>query len=208
VSLFTITHVQRRDGYAVVQTLEVTEIGTGQEITISGTGTFNGVFTVLDVPPYEYEGLIDEDWTFNANSPIPNQLLFEDAGDDLEREMLETFGVLEWEPQCSWITSSDVTAWLGIEAATENDETFIDTATAAANAWAYRRRREAGYFDALDTSPGPDATLGTIMYAGALYRERGSVDSFASFEQMGPAMPFGSSSQINRLLGINRSQIA
>lgn len=208
MSTFTITHVQRLDGYAVVQTLETTEIGTGQEIVITNAGTFNGTFTVLDVPPYEYIGVVDEDWTFNANVPYPNQLLFEDAGDDSERELLTTFGALAWTPVCSWIDETDVTDWLGIEAATANDEAFISVATGAANAWAYRRRREAGYFDALNVAPGDDAKLGTIMYAGALYRERGSVDSFASFEQMGPAMPFGSSSQINRLLGINRSQIA
>jgi hypothetical protein len=46
------------------------------------------------------------------------------------------------------------------------------------------------------------------MFAGGLYRERGSVDSFASFEQMGTPVPFGSNGQINRLLGVNRSQVA
>jgi hypothetical protein len=56
--------------------------------------------------------------------------------------------------------------------------------------------------------PGGDVKLGTVMFAGSLYRERGSVDSFASFEQMGNPVPFGSSGQINRLLGVNRSQVA
>jgi hypothetical protein len=46
------------------------------------------------------------------------------------------------------------------------------------------------------------------MYAAVLYRERGSVDSFASFEGMGVPTPYGSNGQINRLLGINRSQVA
>ena len=50
--------------------------------------------------------------------------------------------------------------------------------------------------------------FGTIMFAGSLYRERGSVDSFASFEQMGTPVPYGQNGQINRLLGINRSQVA
>jgi hypothetical protein len=56
--------------------------------------------------------------------------------------------------------------------------------------------------------PGGDVELGTIMYAGSLYRERGSVDSFASFEQMGTPIPYGQNGQINRLLGVNRSQVA
>ena len=50
--------------------------------------------------------------------------------------------------------------------------------------------------------------LGTIMYGATLYRERGSVDSFASFDQMGGAVPFGSHGQINKLLGVNRAQVA
>ena len=98
--------------------------------------------------------------------------------------------------------------WLGIATATTNDTTFITKCVAAANAYAYRRRREAGYYDSLTTVPGGDVELGTIMFAGSLYRERGSVDSFASFEQMGTPVPFGANGQINRLLGINRSQVA
>jgi hypothetical protein len=80
---------------------------------------------------------------------------------------------------------ADVVAWLGIASATANDTAFITTAVNAANAYAYRRRREAGYYDSLSTVPSADVKLGTIMFAGSLYRERGIVDSFASFEQMG-----------------------
>jgi hypothetical protein len=50
--------------------------------------------------------------------------------------------------------------------------------------------------------------LGQSMLAGALYRERGSVDSFASFEAMNIPGNVGSMGQINRLLGVNRSQVA
>ena len=81
-------------------------------------------------------------------------------------------------------------------------------ATNAGNAFAYRRRRESGYFDSLTTVPGPDVLLGTIMMSAALYRERGSIDSFQSFDQMGGAVPFGTHGQINKLLGVNRAQVA
>ena len=108
----------------------------------------------------------------------------------------------------TWIVDADVVAWLGIESATANDTAFITTAVNAANAYAYRRRREAGYADSPSTVPSDDVRLGAIMFAGSLYRERGSVDSFSSFEQMGTPVPFGSHGQINRLLGINRSQVA
>ena len=49
--------------------------------------------------------------------------------------------------------------------------------------------------------------LGTGLYAMSLYRERGSVDSFQSFEAA-PIAGFGTMGQINKLLGIPRSQIA
>jgi hypothetical protein len=104
--------------------------------------------------------------------------------------------------------AADVIEWLGVASATANDTAFITTCVSAANAYAYRRRREAGYYDSLTTVPGGDVKLGTTMFAAALYRERGSVDSFASFEQMGTPVPFGSHGQINRLLGVNRSQVA
>jgi hypothetical protein len=46
------------------------------------------------------------------------------------------------------------------------------------------------------------------MYAAALYRERGSVDSYASFQDMAITAPTGTMGQIMRLLGIRRSQVA
>jgi hypothetical protein len=117
-------------------------------------------------------------------------------------------GTLTFTTVATWIVSADVIEWLGVASATANDTAFITTCVSAANAYAYRRRREAGYYDSLTTVPGGDVKLGTTMFAAALYRERGSVDSFASFEQMGTPVPFGSHGQINRLLGVNRSQVA
>jgi hypothetical protein len=55
--------------------------------------------------------------------------------------------------------SSDVLAWLGISVATANDTAFVGSCTDAANAFAFRRRKEAGYFDSLTTVPGADVKL-------------------------------------------------
>jgi len=206
---FSITHQQRLDDFLVVQTLEDTDIGIGQGITLSSMGALDGTYTVEAVPTFRFTGVDDEgDFTYDHSEIILNQLLVYSAGADIERGAVIPNGVLEWAPTCTWVVNADVVAWLGIEAATANDTAFITTSVDAANAYAYRRRSEAGYFDSLTTAPGNDALLGTIMYAGTLYRERGSVDSFASFEGMGPVAPFGSSGQINRLLGIPRSQVA
>jgi hypothetical protein len=207
---FTVTFHQRLDDYAVVQTLEDTDIGIGQSITLSGLGHgLNGTHIVQAVPVYEFTGVDYEgDFTYDTNIIIPNQLLFYDADGDLARSAAIPNGTLVWTQTCTWIASSDVLAWLGISVATANDTAFVGSCTDAANAFAFRRRKEAGYFDSLTTVPGADVKLGTTMLAGALYRERGSVDSFASFEAMNIPGSVGSMGQINRLLGVNRSQVA
>lgn len=206
--VYAITHRQVTDNYLVVQTLEGTDVGIGQSVTVAGLGaTLNGTYTVLDVPTLRYIGVDDEgDWIFDPEEIILNQLLMAKTHADVARGPVA--GTLTSTPVCTWIVANDVVEWLGIASATANDTAFITSCVSAANAYAYRRRREAGYFDSLTTVPGGDVKLGTVMFAGSLYRERGSVDSFASFEQMGNPVPFGSSGQINRLLGVNRSQVA
>jgi hypothetical protein len=208
MSTYAITHRQVTDNYLVVQTLQGTDVGIGQSVTVNGLGaTLNGTYTVLDVPTYRYIGVDDEgDWIFDPDEIILNQLLMAKTHADVARGPVS--GTLTSTPVCTWIVDADVVAWLGIASATSNDTAFITSCVSAANAYAYRRRREAGYFDSLTTVPGGDVKLGTVMFAGSLYRERGSVDSFASFEQMGNPVPFGSNGQINRLLGVNRSQVA
>lgn len=209
--VYTVTFHQRIDDYAVVQTLEATEIGIGQSIILAGLGHgLNGTHTVLAVPVYEYTGVDDEgDWLYDDNVIITNQLLFKDAGADLERSAADPFGTLTWTETCTWIVANDVLSWLGISVATANDTAFVTVCTEAANAWAYKARKMAGYQgESLSSVPSSAVKLGTIMYAAALYRERGSVDSFASFQELGSPTPTGSMGQIMRLLGIRRSQVA
>ena len=209
MSVFSVTHAQRIDDYAVVQTLEPTDVGTGQVVTVASVAGFNGAVTVQAVPVHLYLGVNDEgDWLFDPEIILPNQLLFYSAGADVAREAVIPAGTLTWDPVCTWASDQDVLDWLGIDPATPNDEAFVTVATNAANAYAYRRRREAGYFDSLTVVPGPDVLLGTVLAAGSYYRERGSVDSFSSFSDMGGQVPFGTSGQINKLLGVNRAQVA
>jgi hypothetical protein len=206
--VFTVTHTQRVDGYAVVQTLETTEVGIGQTIVVAGTTGFNGTFTVLEVPTRYFTGLDDEgDFTFDDEIIILNQLLVANAGSDVARDAMA--GTITWTETCTWIIAADVLSWLGISVATANDTAFVTVCTEAANAWAYKARKMAGYQgESLSSVPSSAVKLGTIMYAAALYRERGSVDSFASFQELGSPTPTGSMGQIMRLLGIRRSQVA
>ena len=107
----------------------------------------------------------------------------------------------------TWATVADVTAAVGVPVSNPEHLTLcVD----AANGFAFRRRAQAGYLDDPDVSPGPDATLGVVTYATALYRERGSVDSFASFEEFaasGAVLPAATFGQVLRLLGIPRGAI-
>ena len=109
---------------------------------------------------------------------------------------------------CTWITAGQIEDWLGIGTATAADTAFLTVCASAVNAMAFRRRVEAGYFDSPTTSPSGDVTLGTIMWGGALYRARGSIDVFASFNEMGTAPTVGLSPMIKQLLGIDRPAVA
>jgi len=210
MATFSITHRMRLDDVVVIQTLTETDIAVGQSVTVSGLGNgMDGTFVVVAVPQFLYTGLSYQgDMTYNTDVIIPNQLAYIDAGDAVERDSADPFGTLTWSISCTWTTSANVTEFLGIASATANDTAYIATCVAAANAWAFRKRVEAGYTDAPGTSPSSDVTLGTTLYAAALYRERGSIDSFQTFEAMTPATTGFNMGRIHQLLGINRSQVA
>ena len=210
MATFTVTHHQRLDNVAVVQTLESTDITIGQQITLSGLGHgLNGTHTVFAVPINLFAGVDQEgDYLYNSDVVIPNQLLFQDAGDDLERSAAEPVGSLVWTQTCTWITVSDLTEFLGISGATANDTLFMTSSVNASNAWSFKRRVQAGYSDSLTTVPDAAVKAGVVLMAGSLYRERGSIDSFQSFQDMSISAPVASMGRINQLLGIKRSQVA
>ena len=106
-----------------------------------------------------------------------------------------------------WITVDDVQAAFG------PSTPFVDDPNAqpvvdAADAWAQRKRVQAGYVDDPDVAPDAAAKQGTVLYAVALYRERASTDSYPSFAELagGPTLT-GSMGQIRRLLGIGRAAV-
>ena len=208
MAVYTVTFKQLTSNYAVVQTLTANELEVGRSITVAGVGApFNGTFTVYALPQYEFIGTdSDGDLLFNVDVAVPNQVLFACTGTDVDRTAAT--GTLTFTPTCTWITATQIEDWLGIGTATAADTTFLTQCAAAVNQMAFRRRVEAGYFDSLTTSPSADVTLGTIMWGGALYRARGSVDVFASFNEMGTAPTIGLSPMIKQLLGIDRPQVA
>jgi hypothetical protein len=207
---YTVTHHQRLDNVAVVQTLESTDIAIGQQITLSGLGhNLNGTQIVFAVPTYLFVGVDDEgDYLYNYDVIIPNQLLFQDVGDDLDRSAADPVGSLVWTQTCTWINVADLTEFLGISGATANDTAFMTSSVNASNAWSFKRRVQAGYHDSLTSVPDAAVKAGVVLMAASLYRERGSIDSFASFQDMSISAPVASMGRINQLLGIKRSQVA
>lgn len=104
-----------------------------------------------------------------------------------------------------WTDDERVARALGPQA---TDDPYIDDCVAAANAWAPRKRKEAGYDDDPEVAPSEDVALGTTLYAVALYNERGATDSHASFQDLSGYLPMtGSLGQINRLLGIGKGAV-
>lgn len=211
MATYTVTFKQLLDNYAVLQTLTDTNIEVGQSITVASVGSpFNGTFVVYAMPKYEYIGIDTEgDLLFNSNVSIPNQVLFPCTGTNVERTA-STTGTITYTQNCTWITTAELLTYLGVEIDNPSDDyTLATQARNAANDFCYRRRQEAGYFDSLTVSPGHDMTLGTLMYAAALWRSRGSVqDTFATFDGMGSAPVSAMTPLIKQLLGIDRPQVA
>jgi hypothetical protein len=208
MAVYSVTNKYLIDDFAVLQLLTPTELEVGQSITVAGVdATFNGTYTIRALPQYLYEGVDSEgDLLYDVNVPIANQVLYAKTAADVDRTAAS--GTLTSTPTCSWITATDIEDWLGIGTATAADATFLTICASSSSQFCWRRRMEAGYVDSLTTVPSQDVKLGTIMYGGALYRQRGSMDSFASFQSMGTAPVMGLNGMIRQLLGIDRPQVA
>ena len=110
----------------------------------------------------------------------------------------------------AWTTPAAVARALGPSVDVASNADYLADVVAAANDWAVRKRIEAGYADIIDDdtpAPSGDVALGTTLYAVALFRERGAVDSFPSFDEVASFAPTGTMGQIRRLLGIGRARI-
>jgi hypothetical protein len=208
MATFNLAFHTRLDNYAVLQTFVDTDIQSQDSVVVAGAAHgFSGTQTVVSTEPYEFIGVSDEgDLLFDYSVIMENQFIYLNAGDDFERSVAT--GTVSFSPSPSWITSADVTSWLGIEVSTANDTAFIAVCVSAANSWAFRKRREAGYTDSLSSAPDGAAKLGTIQYAAIQYRNRGAVDGYASFDSMNMGTPTMSLGQIMQLLGCGRPQVA
>jgi hypothetical protein len=208
MAAYTVTHKQLTDNYAVLQLLTEAEIEVGASVVITDVNaTFNGTFIVYALPQYAFLGVDEEgDLLFDPLVTIPNQVLYAKTADDVARSAAT--GTLTLTQVAQWVTAANLEDWLGIGTATAADAAFLTVCASAASQFCWRRRMEAGYIDSLVTVPSQDVFLGTQMYGGALYRQRGSVDQFASFQNMGMTPVAGLNGMVRQLLGIDRPQVA
>jgi hypothetical protein len=209
MATYSVTFKSLLDNYAVLQLLTPSEIAVGESIVVTSVdATFNGTYTVYALPEFEFIGIDSEgDLLYDFNVPIQNQVLYAKTASDVSR--IASTGTVTYTQTCTWITQQNVLDWLGISVATAGDQAFVTTCAAASNAFCSRRRAEAGYTgDSLTTVPSQDVYLGTVMYAGMLYKSRGTVDVFSSYQDMGQTPVVGMNGQIKQLLGIDRPACA
>ena len=211
MATYSVTNKYLIDNFAVLQLLTPSEIAVGQSITVAGVdATFNGSnLVVRALPQYEYLGVDSEgDLLYDFQVPIANQVLYAKTADDVERTAAS--GTVSYDPVCTWVTAAQVMTYLGITITNPSDDyTLLTQSVSAGNQFCYRRRQESSYIDSLTTSPGGDATLGTLMYCAALWRSRGSIEAtYATFDGMGSAPQQSLTPIVKQLLGIPRPAVA
>jgi hypothetical protein len=210
MATYTVTNKYLIDNFAVLQLLTPSEIAVGQSITVAGVdATFNGTYTVRALPQYLYIGIDTEgDLLYDFEVPIADQVLYAKTANEVDRTAAS--GTVSYDPVCTWVTAAQVMSYLGITIANPSDDyTLLTQSVSAGNQFAYRRRQESGYIDSLTTSPGGDATLGTLMYCAALWRSRGSIEAtYATFDGMGSAPQQSLTPIVKQLLGIPRPAVA
>ena len=211
MATYTVTNKYLIDDFAVLQLLTPSEIAVGQSITVAGVDAaiFDGTFVVRALPQYLFIGVDTEgDLLYDYQIPIADQVLYARVADDVERTAAT--GTVTYAPVCTWVTASDVMAYLGITITNPSDDyTLLTQSVSAGNQFCYRRRQEASYIDSLSVSPGGDVTLGTLMYCAALWRSRGSIENtYATFDGMGTATQQSLTPIVKQLLGIPRPAVA
>ena len=210
MATYTVTNKYLIDNFAVLQLLTPSEIAVGSSIVVAGVdATFNGTYTVRALPQYLYIGVDTQgDLLYDYQVPIADPVLFAKTADDVERTSAS--GTVSYDPVCTWVTAAQVMTYLGITITNPSDDyTLLTQSVSAGCQFAFRRRQESGYIDSLTTSPGGDATLGTLMYCAALWRSRGSIEAtYATFDGMGSAPQQSLTPIVKQLLGIPRPAVA
>jgi len=184
----TVTHAVAVAGVHTLTLSDVDDLRAGYQISVAGVGqNYDGTHTIATVDD------VDLEITFTQGNHT-------EAGADV-------YGQLNVVVQ--WVDDQDVLGFLGVDPATQLDEDWLAVAVDSGNEWCFERRRKCGYADLPNVVPNPSVKAGTIMKAAQEYRERGSVESFQSFDAIPtPALIGGGLGQILTKLGCNRPRFA
>jgi len=183
----TITTIACTDDVVTLTLDDVTGLVVGEHVHVYGTG-----YSKLD----GHHNLTNIDG-LNVQYPVNNQ-------DDIVAFSPANAVLVT---QVTWVTTEDVELFVGqVEPATDEAD-YLELCTDAANNWCYNRREAAGYSDNPTVVPGAAVKAGTVLYAASIFRQKGSLDNFQSFEAMPTPAPVGSMGEIMRLLGIGRARI-
>ena len=209
MAVYSVKQKYLTDNYAVVVLQTNAEpLEIGQTFTVASVdATFNGTYVVRALPQYYFTGVdLQGFFLYNLQLPITNQVLYAKTATNVD--IVAATGTLTASITCQWITAAQIEDWLGIGTATAADTAFLTSCASAANAFCFRRRQENGWIDSPTSVPSNDVSLGVIMYGAALYRQRGSITDFASFDGLGTGNTFGLSPMVKQLLAIDRPQVA
>lgn len=179
----TVSKVVAAAGVHTLTLSDVDNLYVGDSVTVAGCGNdFNGTHTLTAIDTTNLTVTFTQGNHTQASTTVYGQV----------------------DVNVVWIADTDVSTWLGFDATS----TYLDEVTAAANEWAYRKRKEAGYADRTAFPPNPAAKEGTVLYAATLYRERGtSGDQYAAYDGMGQFDRPVSMARIVQLLGVSRPQV-
>ena len=183
----TITNIAATAGVFTLTLSEVNGILVGSRVDVGGLPTPS--WNTLDV---QVTAVNDTNKTIqysHGNFTIASQ---------------EVWGQVHVET--TWATVADVEDYLGFTAA-GSDLDYLNICVDAANDKAWYWRAAAGYQDHPNVSPGSNAKLAVILLAGMLYRQKGSVDGFQSYQDMSITASVGNYGEVKKLLGVNRAQV-
>ena len=183
----TVSYAEAVSGVHTLTLSNVTNLFVGDRITVKGCGTnYDGSHTITAIDTTDLTITFSQGNQNHAGATVAGMV----------------------DVVVQWATNAELQTWLGIDVATANDTAFMTQAVEAANEWVFRKRQEAGYtLDRAALVPTADVLLGTVSYAAGKYRERGAIDSYASFDSYAGGAPTLTMGQIMALIGCGKPQV-
>lgn len=190
-----VTKASLTDDVATLQVVSLAGLYAGWAVRVDGLGApFDGNHTLLDVDTVVVAGVDTYQVTYAKNH--------------VNVAEYSVYGQLV--VPVTWATYADVVADIAYDPIDFTDISYLELALEAANSWCWNKRVQAGYSDIPTVAPEPQVKRAVIKTAGSWYKQRGSVDNFASFQELDTnPQPFGGMyPDILRMLGVGKPRVA